>query len=1374
MRPAMRWWQALVLWAVCTLGVVRVADAGDLRVMKTGLGQGTISAPGIISCGTGGTDCNEPGLSGTIMLTVSVPAGSGSRLRAWGGDCSSTPAAAASCTVNMSVTRSVRVDFELITPINPITDYSPGGIRTYLTTAANANVDTAAEFVAALSQDFRENWILLPRSESLQTGTAKLPRILLVSADATRVFTIALDLHSSYPGAHPLAIEYMQWNGGSDNNFHFHEIVLNTIPDMDMLAPGPPPVFRFPARTRGTDPVKEDDPRCFSCHSTRNVRHDRRSTTPGTTGIPIGSVPFKSKPNWDTYDSWGGMLAFNRDRIYQGTVEAAAFRRTFNLWTWQNNDAIRAVIEQLKLQPDGVPTNDRIVRWDAGGANDGHIQFAFDPPAPTAVTREPQPTGSGPNVTYNFDRRVGPANPDNVLRSGVFVRLHHSCQPGSDEGRAVEFFDRLTGGRPTSDPDATAPLNPACPPRPATPLPGPNPLRIADELVTHQWATGSVAIDVRPIALAIARRCITVSGGTDITATQTVTGVPAAALGFFEARNGMTFDRVYDDTRRRAQSLTRRKADIARTTLDRDADLYVYDPNPFDGIPIADTSDRVDGLIREFGAGTLGIAGGTGGGDRSFQRLRQEVFRRGPPPGHADETVMGGFYIDREDDSTPEEGIPRPDNTASVALYRYFLEPLGVSVDKWSMGVRGRSRTYTFADIFGFYTGTFLTVLPASLGLPANPDCAVINPLVTTELARLAMFPATPAYTDIQRIFNKSCIDCHDASIGYPPFRTYAGSGLDLSENEDPPPGQRRLWRSLDFARRISSAPACAPSTPVCTVGGGTDVSNSYLYQRITDRGMLQHPYNPGQPHNFSNPDDPANPDVADERCPAGLMPCEGPPLSKVDIETLRRWILGGRPNTEGDPHIRTIDGVNYDFQSAGEFILLRGEGLGLQARQTAVTTAAPVGPNAHTGLTSCVSLNTAVAMRAGLDRVTYQPEIVSLRATHVPEDTVTPERRRLVLRINGKEAQLGADGIALASGGRIIQTTMPRGIEILIPGGEAVVVTPRFWDYYQVWYMNIEVRHARSTEGVMGAIAPGSWLPALSNGASLGPLPSDLAQRHRDLYETFAKSWRVDATTSLFDYEPGLSPESFVVEGWPVAAQQGCVAPPQPGGPLARPAPAPIARAQAEQLCRGIVDPPRRQNCVQDVMATGEPSFASAYEDTEKLERRRMPAPPVLRSPADNARVPANRVDFEWAPHPGTEGIDVVYRHCIWHADEVYDFNHCTELPDGGAGSWFGSLGIEVQKRLWLWILIAILLLMLIAVVLIRRYGKRGLVIVLILAAIVAVLLLLLSRVRVEGPRKTHVNGLQPGKVYFWKVVAETTEGVTVESVTHRLEVAQ
>lgn len=61
---------------------------------------------------------------------------------------------------------------------------------------------------------------------------------------------------------------------------------------------------------------------------------------------------------------------------------------------------------------------------------------------------------------------------------------------------------------------------------------------------------------------------------------------------------------------------------------------------------------------------------------------------------------------------------------------------------------------------------------------------------------------------------------------------------------------------------------------------------------------------------------------------------------------------------------------VNYDFQSAGEFVYLRdADGLEIQTRQTPIATASNPEPNPHTGLASCVSVNTAVAARVGKHR---------------------------------------------------------------------------------------------------------------------------------------------------------------------------------------------------------------------------------------------------------------------------------------------------------------------------------------------------------------------------------------------------------------------
>ena len=78
--------------------------------------------------------------------------------------------------------------------------------------------------------------------------------------------------------------------------------------------------------------------------------------------------------------------------------------------------------------------------------------------------------------------------------------------------------------------------------------------------------------------------------------------------------------------------------------------------------------------------------------------------------------------------------------------------------------------------------------------------------------------------------------------------------------------------------------------------------------------------------------------------------------------------------NNDGEPHITTTNGIHYNFQAAGEFTALRaGGGLEIQTRQSPFPTgSAPV--DDYAGITTCVSINSALAARVGRHRVTYQP----------------------------------------------------------------------------------------------------------------------------------------------------------------------------------------------------------------------------------------------------------------------------------------------------------------------------------------------------------------------------------------------------------------
>ena len=121
------------------------------------------------------------------------------------------------------------------------------------------------------------------------------------------------------------------------------------------------------------------------------------------------------------------------------------------------------------------------------------------------------------------------------------------------------------------------------------------------------------------------------------------------------------------------------------------------------------------------------------------------------------------------------------------------------------------------------------------------------------------------------------------------------------------------------------------------------------------------------------------------------------------------------------------------------------------------------------------------------------------------------------------------------------------------------------------------------------------SWLPALPDGSSVGPMPSDMHQRFVTLYQTFADAWRVSDATSLFDYAPNTSTATFTNKTWPIELAQTCNV--EGENPKA-----PIDRATAEQLTIGIVDSSLRVDAIFDVMITGEPVFAQHYLLTQQV----------------------------------------------------------------------------------------------------------------------------------------------------------------------------
>jgi FtsP/CotA-like multicopper oxidase with cupredoxin domain len=288
-----------------------------------------------------------------------------------------------------------------------------------------------------------------------------------------------------------------------------------------------------------------------------------------------------------------------------------------------------------------------------------------------------------------------------------------------------------------------------------------------------------------------------------------------------------------------------------------------------------------------------------------------------------------------------------------------------------------------------------------------------------------------------------------------------------------------------------------------------------------------------------------------------------------------------------GDPHIYTVDGKKYDFQAAGEFVLVRDlEGMEIQTRQTPVVTPPPVTDD-YSGLTACVSLNTAAAARVGAHRISYQ---------------VFREPGRLVFFLDGKPADLPRAGLDL-EGHRVstFDAGGETGIRIDYAHGPVVKITPNFWTSYGIHYLDVDVSNTDADDGLIGSIHPGTWLPNLPGGATVGPMPASLNDRYVALYQTFADAWRVTDMTSMFMYTPSKSTASFTDRDWPPQKPPCTTLKPgfqQPANPIFKNIP--IARAK--KICSGVKLDDLHAACVFDVATTGDENFAKGYLIAQEL----------------------------------------------------------------------------------------------------------------------------------------------------------------------------
>jgi hypothetical protein len=273
-----------------------------------------------------------------------------------------------------------------------------------------------------------------------------------------------------------------------------------------------------------------------------------------------------------------------------------------------------------------------------------------------------------------------------------------------------------------------------------------------------------------------------------------------------------------------------------------------------------------------------------------------------------------------------------------------------------------------------------------------------------------------------------------------------------------------------------------------------------------------------------------------------------------------------------GDPHLTTMDGLMFDFQAVGEFVLVDdGADVRVQVRQ-----------GRWHGSSDAIAGITAIAARVGGHRVGFYP------------GEVTP------VRVDGVPVDLTAE-LALPGGGSI--HPLPGAYVVTWPDGAQMhvrVIDPHLDVMVRVPFATAANRH------LVGLLGNGDRDPtndvALRDGTVL-PLPVSRADR----YGVYADAWRVREAESLFDYPPGLGTADFTDRTLPTKATSAALL-------------SATEHAEAIAACRslGVVLPALLNACALDYAVGKDPRVIRAYQG--------MPAPLVVNPSADYA------YDFEAA----------------------------------------------------------------------------------------------------------------------------------------------
>ena len=251
-----------------------------------------------------------------------------------------------------------------------------------------------------------------------------------------------------------------------------------------------------------------------------------------------------------------------------------------------------------------------------------------------------------------------------------------------------------------------------------------------------------------------------------------------------------------------------------------------------------------------------------------------------------------------------------------------------------------------------------------------------------------------------------------------------------------------------------------------------------------------------------------------------------------------------------GCPHFTTYDGLQFDFQGAGEFIAARstqpGDNFQVQLR---------IEPEGSAE--SSVSIITQIGVAVGNDRVTFAAD------------------RSQVVWVDGVAANISQDNPVITLPGGTVTELSSNDYIVALKTGEIVTINP-FGDGMGFTIALPENAAPGSVQGFLGPDEGQADTFTLPDGTLLQqPLTQD------QLYQTFANAWRITQSGSLMDYGPGQTTATFTDDMYPREILTLADLPPDL-----------VAAAAAIVAAAGITDPALAASAIFDYITMGDPNI--------------------------------------------------------------------------------------------------------------------------------------------------------------------------------------